>query len=133
MPTTSTAHELQDAAVCAWKNGDLELARVEMCEMKETIEMLSSTCMDLQGTVQRQTKQLQKQRKQLTDAREQMIALQKYADAKAENEVRPDLRESLAHNAGAHDGEEPPHMGSGDMVELGPEWSAVLHALVYGI
>ena len=57
-------------------------------ERVETVEMLSSTCMELQGTVQRQKKQLQAQRKQLTDAREQMIELQKYADAmKAENEV----------------------------------------------
>ena len=50
-------------------------------ERVETVEMLSSTCMELQGTVQRQKKQLQAQRKQLTDAREQMIELQKYADA----------------------------------------------------
>ena len=57
-------------------------------ERVETVEMLSSTCMELQGTVQRQKKQLQKQRKQLADAREQMIQLQKYADAmKAENEA----------------------------------------------
>lgn len=53
----------------------------------ETVEMLSSTCMELQSTVQRQKKQLQKQRKQLAEAREQMIKLQTYADAcKAEND-----------------------------------------------
>ena len=53
----------------------------------ETVEMLSSTCMELQSTVQRQKKQLQKQRKQITEAREQMIKLQTYADAcKAEND-----------------------------------------------
>ena len=40
---------------------------------------------------------------------------------------RPDLRESLAHNAGAHEGEEPPRTSSS--VELGAEWSATLHAL----
>jgi DNA-binding transcriptional MerR regulator len=57
-------------------------------ERVETVEMLSSTCMELQSTVQRQKKQLQKQRKQIADAREQMIQLQKYADAcKAENEM----------------------------------------------
>merc|ERR1712159_107228 len=57
-------------------------------ERVETVEMLSSTCMELQSTVQRQKKQLQKQRKQLADAREQMIKLQTYADAcKAENEL----------------------------------------------
>ena len=57
-------------------------------ERVETVEMLSSTCMELQSTVQRQKKQLQKQRKQLADAREQMIKLQTYADAcKAENEM----------------------------------------------
>ncbi len=57
-------------------------------ERVETVEMLSSTCMELQSTVQRQKKQLQKQRKQLADAREQMIKLQTYADAcKAENDL----------------------------------------------
>jgi len=57
-------------------------------ERVETVEMLSSTCMELQSTVQRQKKQLQKQRKQIADAREQMIKLQTYADAcKAENEM----------------------------------------------
>tara|TARA_A200000113_G_C8729505_1_gene311089 strand:- start:95 stop:655 length:561 start_codon:yes stop_codon:yes gene_type:complete len=62
----------------------------------EKIEMLSSTCIQLVSTVQRQKNQLQKQRKQLKDAREKMIKLQTYADAyKAQNKILDQENEEL--------------------------------------
>ena len=65
---------------------DLEKKMAEMEKDKANIAELVHACMELQGTVQRQTKQLQKQRKEIAGARENMISLQKYADAK---EVKP--------------------------------------------
>lgn len=80
-----------------WVNVDLLGAIVPYRDIEdegkdETIEMLSSTCIDLMLIVQRQKKQLQKQRKQLTDARDQMIKLQTYADTLRANNV--ELRDS---------------------------------------